>query len=118
MANVNVEVVFSGAGRIKVKSQKMDPQLLGDFAFLHFNCKYDWLRPTLQEIVAAYMKLYGKESHESHDKSSGAEGPEGTEEENGKENGEGRRGLVPCVRACVVYYIKQRITFLIRSDLP
>jgi hypothetical protein len=31
-------------------------------AFLHYNYKYDWLRPTLEEIVDTYTKLYGKES--------------------------------------------------------
>jgi hypothetical protein len=50
--------------------------------------KYDWLRPTLEEIVAAYMKLYGKESLDSDDESSGTEGSEGTEEEVGEEDGE------------------------------
>ena len=55
---------------------------------LHYNYKYDWLRPTLEEIVAAYMKLYGKESHDSDDESSGTEGSEGTEEEDGEEEGE------------------------------
>ena len=42
----------------------------------------------VEEIVAAYMKLYGKESHDSDDESSGTEGSEGTEEEVGEEDGE------------------------------
>jgi len=88
VASANVEVVFSGAGRISQKSRCLDPQLLSDYSFLHYNYKYDWLRPTLEEIVAAYMKLYGKESHDSDDESSGTEGSEGTEEEVGEEDGE------------------------------
>ena len=71
-----------------MKSRCLDPQLLSDYSFLHYNYKYDWLRPTLEEIVAAYMKLYGKESHDSDDESSGTEGSEGTEEEVGEEDGE------------------------------
>ena len=59
VASANVEVVFSGAGRISQKSRCLDPQLLIDYSFLHYNYKYDWFRPTLEEIVAAYMKLYG-----------------------------------------------------------
>ena len=58
------------------------------YSFLHYNYKYDWLCPTLEEIVAAYMNLYGKESHDSDDESSGTEGSEGTEEEVGEEDGE------------------------------
>ena len=41
----------------------------------------NWLRPTLEEIVAAYMKLCGQESHDSDTESCGTEGSEGTEEE-------------------------------------
>ena len=88
VASANVEVVFNGAGRISQKSRCLDPQLLSDYSFLHYNYKYDWFRPTLEEIVAAYMKLYGKESHDSDDESSGTEGSEGTEEEVGEEDGE------------------------------
>ena len=32
----------------------LDPQLLSDYAFLHYNYKYDWLRLTLDEIITAY----------------------------------------------------------------
>ena len=39
---------------------------------LHYNYKYDWLRPTLEEIVDAYTKLYGKESRESDIESDGS----------------------------------------------
>jgi len=88
VASANVEAVFSGAGRISKKSRCLDPQLLSDYSFLHYNYKYDWLRPTLEEIVAAYKKLYGKESHDSDNESAGTEGSEGTEEEVGEEDGE------------------------------
>ena len=44
-------------------SQTMDPMLLSHFAFCHYNYKYDWLRPTLDEIfLKAYKKLCGKEA--------------------------------------------------------
>ena len=96
MASANVETVFSGAGRISMKSHCLGPQLLSNYAFLHYNYreimlfigkpmgrsivisnyKYDWLRPTLEEIVDSYTKLYGKEPRESDigsDESSAAE---------------------------------------------
>ena len=47
VASANVEVVFSGAVRIIMKSHCLDPQLLSDYAYLHYNYKYDWLRPKL-----------------------------------------------------------------------
>ena len=80
-------MVSSGAGRIGKKSRCLDPPPLSDCSFLHYNYKFDWLRPTLEEIVAAYMKLCDQESHDSDDESSGTEGSEGTEEEMGEEDG-------------------------------
>ena len=61
VASANVEVVFSCAGRISMKSLCLDLQLFSDYAFLIYNYKYDWLRPKLEEIVAAYLWLYDKE---------------------------------------------------------
>jgi len=71
VASANVEVVFSCAGRISMKSLCLDLQLFSDYAFLIYNYKYDWLRPKLEEIVAAYMKLYGKELRYSDIESNG-----------------------------------------------
>ncbi len=91
VASANVEVVFSGAAHVSMKSLCLDPQLLSD-AFLHYNYKYNWLRPKLEEIVAAYMKPYGQESRDSmaDNESDGSNGTGGLEEEDGEEDGEGR----------------------------
>jgi hypothetical protein len=87
VASANVETVFSGAGRISMKSHCLCPQILSDYAFLHYNYKYDWLRPTLEEIVDAYTKLYGKESRESDIESDGSESSTTEEvEEDGDED--------------------------------
>ena len=29
---------------------ELNPQLLSDYSFLHYNYKYDWLRPKLEEL--------------------------------------------------------------------
>ena len=80
-------MVFSGVGRISQKSRCLDPQLLIDYSFLHYNYMYDWLRPTLEEIVDAYTKLYGKESRESDIESDGSESSTTEEvEEDGDED--------------------------------
>ena len=89
VASSNVETVFSGAGRISAKSHKLDTGLLSDYAFLHYNYKYDWLRPTVQEIVEAYNKIYGKELHESDYTSSGSEGEEEDATDEPEEGGAG-----------------------------
>ena len=33
--------------------------------FIHYNMRYDWMRPSTEEIVAAYIKTYGADPHES-----------------------------------------------------
>ena len=81
VASANVETVFSGAGRLSMKSHCLGPQLLSDYAFLHYNYKYDWLRPTLEEIVDTYTKLYGKESRELDIESDGSSAAEEVEED-------------------------------------
>ena len=87
VASANVETVFSGDGRISMKSHCLGPQILSDYAFLHYNYKYDWLRPTLEEIVDAYTKLYGKESRESDIESEGSSAAEEVEEDGEEEEG-------------------------------
>ena len=87
VASANVETVFSGAGRISMKSHCLGPQILSDYAFLHYNYKYDWLHPTLEEIVDAYTKLYGKESRELDIESEGSSAAEEVEEDGEEEEG-------------------------------
>ena len=55
---------------------------------LEYNYKYDWLRPTLDEIITAYKKLYGKEQHESDADSEDESAEEEEAEEEGEEEGE------------------------------
>ena len=81
VSSANVETVFSGAGRISMKSNCLGPEILSNYAFLHYNYKYDWLRPTLEEIVDTYTKLYGKESRESDIESDGSSEAEEVEED-------------------------------------
>jgi len=56
-------------------------QLLSNYAFLHYNYKYDWLCQTLEEIVNTYTKLFGKESCESDIESDGSSAAEEVEED-------------------------------------
>ena len=48
--------------------------------------KYDWLRPSVEEIITAYKKLYGKKSRDSDVESDGSSEPdEEAHEEDGEE---------------------------------
>lgn len=89
VASANIETVFSGAGRISNRSRKLSPALLSDYAFDHYNYKYDWLRPSLNEILKAYKKLYGKGAHESDAESNSSSGGEVSEGEEAGEEDEG-----------------------------
>ena len=60
-----------------------------DYACLHYSYKFDWLRPKLEEIVAAYLRLYSKESRDSDNESDGSDGTGGLDEEAGEQDGEG-----------------------------
>ena len=88
VAIANVETVFSGAGCIGMKTHFLGPQILSDYVFLHYNYKYDWLRPTHEEIVDTYTKLYGKESRGSDIQSDGTDWSSAAEEveEDGEED--------------------------------
>ena len=62
VASANIETAFSGAGRISNKSRKLSPDILSGYAFCHYNYKYDWLRPSLDEIIKAYKTLSAREA--------------------------------------------------------
>jgi hypothetical protein len=56
----------------------LDPQLLSDYAFLHYNNKYDWLRLTLDEIITAYKQQPKSNAEDSS-------GEDSEEQEKGEE---------------------------------
>ena len=56
-----VESVFSGVKRLLGDfAATMSPDILGLYVFIHYNLQYDWMRPSTEEIVDAYIKIYGK----------------------------------------------------------
>ena len=56
----NVETVFSGvkAGRLCCEGGPGAPQL---YDFIHYNWQYEFMRPSIEEIVEAYLKINGPE---------------------------------------------------------
>ena len=89
LASANIETIFSGAGRLSKKSRKMSAQLLSDYSFIHYNYKYEWLRPAVTEIVAMYKQIYGKKGaaveEDSSSDNSDSEGEDSAEEGEGAE---------------------------------
>ena len=62
-ASANVESVFSGVKRLLGDfAATMSPEVLELYVFIHYNYLYEWLRPTTQEIVDAYLATYGPDA--------------------------------------------------------
>ena len=61
-ASSNVESIFSGVKRLLGDfAATMSPDILEMYVFIHYNWQYEFMRPTIEEIVAAYLKVYGRE---------------------------------------------------------
>jgi hypothetical protein len=81
LASANIETVFSGAGRISNRARTLAPQVLSDYCYCHYNYHYDWLRPHLDEIITAYLKLYGPQVRDSDAEDGASSSGEEEEEE-------------------------------------
>ena len=80
-----MESVFSGVKRLLGDfAATMSPELLELYVFIHYNWQYEWMRPSVEEIVKAYLQEYGlevrpednepdEEEEEEHEEGSGGE---------------------------------------------
>jgi hypothetical protein len=61
-ASANVESIFSGVKRLLGDfAATMSPEILELYVFIHYNWDYEFMRPTTQEIVDAYLHVNGAE---------------------------------------------------------
>ncbi|KAK3281529.1 hypothetical protein CYMTET_10685 [Cymbomonas tetramitiformis] len=62
-ASANIEFVFSGAGAslADFHSRNLSANMLEMYMFIRTNWQYEFLRPTVDQIGAAYLKKYGRE---------------------------------------------------------
>ena len=82
-----VESVFSGVKRLLGDfAATMSPEILTLYVFIHYNWQYEWMRPSIEEIVEAYIKAHGKEALPEDLKA------DEEEEEDGGDSGEGEDG--------------------------
>ena len=61
-ASANVETIFSGAKQLSDSATTMDDDVFGAYVFDHVNWQYEWLRPSVHDIVCAYLALHGEEA--------------------------------------------------------
>ena len=57
-ASTNVESVFSGAGNFMEQGSTSGSTLLQRMIKLHYNWKYEFVRPTLKEVVDRYHEKF------------------------------------------------------------
>jgi len=55
---VNVESVFSGAGKFTAEAPSTGAELLSRMVKLHYNWKYLFLRPTMAKIMSATISSF------------------------------------------------------------
>jgi hypothetical protein len=85
-ASACVETVFSGVKRLLGDfAATMSPEVLEYYVFIHYNWQYDFMRPSIEEIVKTYIEVYGYEPQEDDlledsDDDGDEEGEEGEEE--------------------------------------
>ena len=58
-SSASVETVYSGATKLSDEADCLGDDLLAAYVFLHYNWKFDFLRPTIAEIVAEYKRMHG-----------------------------------------------------------
>ena len=89
-ASSNVESVFSGVGGMVQKAITLGAELTENYTICHHNWLYEFLEPGDEEIIAAYVELYGSESHESNaDESSSSSSDEKSDDTDADEGEEG-----------------------------
>ena len=57
-ASANVETVFSGAGKFTEEAKSAGPTLLRRIVKLHYNWKYTFLRPSIEQVVRRYKEKW------------------------------------------------------------
>ena len=76
-SSASVESVYSGATKLSDAADHLGDDVLAAYIFCHYNWGFDFLRPSIDEIVAEYKKMHGKEPP-----------PEELEEEEGQGGGD------------------------------
>ena len=61
-ASASVETVYSGATKLSDGSERMADDVLAAYIFCHYNWKFEFLRPSIQEIVDEYNRVRGPET--------------------------------------------------------
>ena len=92
-ASSNVETVLSGVKRLLGDfAATMSPEVLFLYVFIHYNMQYEFMMPTVDEVVKLYLEYYGPEAQAEdlagEDSGSECEGEGEGEEQEGEEGGD------------------------------
>ena len=91
-ASSNVETVFSGVGGMVQKATTLGSELTESYTICHHNWLYEFLEPSEDEAMVAYLSLNGPEPHDSDACGSSSEEDN---EEVGDDGGEGEEMQTP-----------------------
>ena len=62
-ASACVESVFSGVKRLLGDfAATMSPEVLELYVFIYYNWQYQFMRPSVEEIVKVYLEIYGADA--------------------------------------------------------
>ena len=86
-SSASVESVYSGATKLSDGADTLADDVLAAYVYLHYNWAFDFLRPTVEEIVSEYQKVHGSQApvEERVDDQEG-QGEEGQGEEGQRED--------------------------------
>ena len=60
-SSASVETVYSGATKLSDGADQLADDVLAAYIYCHYNWGFEFLRPTISEIVAEYERVHGKE---------------------------------------------------------
>lgn len=57
-SSASVKTVYLGATKLSESAERLSDDVLATYVFHHYNWQYDFLRPTIEEIVAEYRRTH------------------------------------------------------------
>ena len=87
-ASASVETVYSGATKLSNEADSLGDDVLAAYVFNHHNWQFEFLRPTVAEIVAEYQKVHGHTAPVEEETDDENEGEGEAEEGEGEQEGE------------------------------
>ena len=88
-ASASVETVYSGATKLSTEADHLGDDVLAAYIYLHHNWQFEFLRPTIKEIVDEYQKVHGHQAPQEEESDGESDGDDDGAEGEGEGEGEG-----------------------------